>query len=43
MANFVKVYEFIKPDMHNIEDQLEKMFRDCIYKCFNSFNKWCCI
>ena len=39
MANFVEIYEIIKPNMYNIEDQLEKVFRDCRYKCFISFKK----
>ena len=43
MANFVNVYEVTKPHMYNIKDQLEKLFRDCRYKCFISFKKWCCI
>ena len=40
MANFVKVYEFIKPDVDKIEDLIEDVFKDCNYKGFNSFNRW---
>ena len=43
MANFVKVYEFTKPDVDNIEDLIEDVIEDCKYKCLNSFNKWCYI
>ena len=41
MANFVKVYEFSKPDVDKTEDSIEDMFEDCKYKCFNSFNRCC--
>ena len=41
MSDFVKVYEFIKPDVDIIEGLLKEAFKDCKYNCFNSFNKWC--
>ena len=40
MADFVKAYEFIKPNVHNTEGLNMKAFKDCKNKCFNSFNKW---
>ena len=40
MANFVEVYEFMIPDVDNIEDPSKNVFEDCKYKYFNSFNKW---
>ena len=41
MSDFFKVYEFIKPNVDNIERLIMEAFTDCKYKCFNSFNKWC--
>ena len=40
-ANFVNVYELIKEVLDNIEDQIDEVFKDCKYKCFNSVDKWC--
>ena len=29
MSDFVKVYEFIKPDVDNIEHLVKEAFKDC--------------
>ena len=43
MGDFVKVYEFIKLYVDIIEGTVMEAFKDCKYKYFNSFNKWCYI
>ena len=41
MSDLYKVYEFFKPDVDNIERLVNEAFKDCKYKYFGSFNKWC--
>ena len=43
MSDFVKVSEFIKPNVDAIEVLIKEAFKDCKYNCFNSFIKWCYI